>query len=116
MFLHVASIVWFVICLYLQLEEHISIIALSGDWVKLVDSSLVDSSMVQNATCTVATTQKRGLSGRRGRKQSAASEVTADGCPDQSFVWWQGGKLSKLIFQKAILPHLVVRKAARQGN
>ncbi|KAG2674517.1 hypothetical protein I3760_13G140600 [Carya illinoinensis] len=102
--------------LLLELEEHISIIALSGDWVKLVDSSLVDSSMVQNATCTVATTQKRGLSGRRGRKQSAASEVTADGCPDQSFVWWQGGKLSKLIFQKAILPHLVVRKAARQGG
>lgn len=102
--------------LYLQLEEHISIIAFSGDWVKLVDGLSVDPSVIQGATCTVTTTHKRGLSGRRNRKQSAASEVTDDSCHDQSFSWWQGGKLSKLIFQKAILPRLVVKKAACQGN
>lgn len=102
--------------LYLQLEEHISIIALSGDWVKLVDGLLAESSVIQSAPCTVGTTQRRGLGGRRNRKQSSTSEMTADGCPDQSFDWWRGGKLSKLIFQKAILPCCVVKKTARQGN
>ncbi|XP_042959197.1 DDT domain-containing protein PTM-like isoform X1 [Carya illinoinensis] len=102
--------------LLLELEEHISIIALSGDWVKLVDGLSFDPSLTQSASCTVTTTHKRGLSGRRKRKQSAASEVTDDSCQDQSFTWWQGGKLSKLIFQKAILPRLVVKKAARQGG
>ena len=77
---------------------------------------LVESPMIQSSTCAIGTTQKRGLSGRRNRKQSAASEGTAAGCRDQSFDWWQGGKVSKLIFQKAILPRSVVRKAARQGN
>lgn len=100
----------------MQLEEHINIIALSGDWVKLVDGLLVESSVIQSATSTVGTTQKRGFSGRRNRKQSAASEVTVDGCHDQGFYWWQGGKLSKLIFQRAILPCSVVKKAARQSK
>lgn len=100
----------------MQLEEHIRIIALSGDWVKLVDGMLDESLMIQSSTCTIGTTQKRGLSGRRNRKQSAVSEVTADGCRDQSFEWWRGGKLSKIIFQRAILPRSLVRKAARQGN
>lgn len=115
MFVPVASIVWLMVWVfYLQLEEHINIIALSGDWVKLVDGLLVESSVIQSATSTVGTTQKRGFSGRRNRKLSAASEVTADGCHDQGFCWWQGGKLSKLIFQRAILPRSVVKKAARQ--
>ncbi|KAF3455123.1 hypothetical protein FNV43_RR05571 [Rhamnella rubrinervis] len=102
--------------LLLVLEENVRIIALSGDWIKLVDDWLVESCFKQNATSIVGTTQKRALSGRRGRKQSASCEVTADSRHEKSFVWWQGGKKSKLIFQKAILPHSMVKRAARQGG
>lgn len=101
---------------HLQLEENVRIIALSGDWIKLVDDWLVESCLMQNATSIVGTTQKRALSARRNRKQSASCEVTADSCHEKSFIWWQGGKQSKLIFQKAILPHSMVKRAARQGS
>ncbi|KAL0460100.1 UNVERIFIED_CONTAM: DDT domain-containing protein PTM [Sesamum latifolium] len=32
------------------------------------------------------------------------------------FTWWRGGKLSKLMFQRGILPCSMIRKAARQGG
>lgn len=81
-----------------------------------MDDWLVESSVIQSTTCTVGTTQKRGPSNRRGRKQNAIHEDKDDDCNDKSFVWWQGGKLSKLIFQRAILACSLVKKAARQGN
>uniref|UniRef100_A0A803QKU9 Uncharacterized protein n=1 Tax=Cannabis sativa TaxID=3483 RepID=A0A803QKU9_CANSA len=100
----------------LQLEENIRILALSSDWVKLVDDWLVEYSAMQNAMSTAGVTQKRGPIGKRSKKQAVISELTTDGSHNKSFVWWQGGKQSKLVFQKAILPLSMVRKAARQGG
>lgn len=100
--------------LLLELEENIRTIALSSDWVKLVDDWLVEYSAMQNASFTAGTAEKRGP-GRR-KKQSAMSELTDDGCQEKSFVWWQGGKQSKLVFQKAVLPRVMVKRAARQGG
>uniref|UniRef100_A0A5B6ZD09 DDT domain-containing protein PTM n=1 Tax=Davidia involucrata TaxID=16924 RepID=A0A5B6ZD09_DAVIN len=104
--------------LLLEFEENIRIIALSGDWVRLVDDWSVESSVTQSATCAVGSTQKRGPSGRRGRKQSTMSEVITDDCHDnlRDFMWWRGGMLSKLIFQKGLLPRSLVKKAACQGG
>ncbi|XP_050140472.1 DDT domain-containing protein PTM-like isoform X2 [Malus sylvestris] len=102
--------------LLLELEANIRTIALSGEWIKLVDDWLVESLMIQSATCSVGPTQKRGPNSRRGRKQNAIHDDKDDDCRDQSFVWWQGGKLSKLIFQRAILSFSLVKKAARQGG
>ncbi|KAA8544185.1 hypothetical protein F0562_022179 [Nyssa sinensis] len=104
--------------LLLVFEENIRNIALSGDWVRLVDDWSVESSVTQNAICAVGSTQKRGPSGRRGRKHSSLTEVTTDDCHDNlsDFIWWRGGMLSKLIFQKGLLPRLLVKKAARQGG
>ncbi|XP_057955808.1 DDT domain-containing protein PTM isoform X2 [Malania oleifera] len=104
--------------LLLEFEENIRTIAFSGDWVKLVDNWLVESSVVPNTACAVVFTQRRGPSSRRGRKQSAISEVT-DGYRNEKLVdfkWWRGGKRSKVIFQKGILPYSMVKKAARQGG
>ncbi|OMO90278.1 Zinc finger, PHD-type [Corchorus olitorius] len=101
--------------IFLQLEENISIIALSVDWIKLADDWLVES-VVQSNSSTAGLPQKRGSVGRRRKKQSVASEVTADDNDDKSFDWWRGGKLSTHVFQKAILPGAMVRKAARQGG
>ena len=89
-------------------------IAFCGDWVKLMDDWLVKFSMVQSAASTLGTTQKRASSGRRCRKRSAIDEATADGS-HENFEWWRGGKFTKFIFQKAVLPKSMVRKAARQG-
>lgn len=105
-----------IICPYLQLEENIRTIALSGEWIKLVDDLLVEPSVIQGPACTVGTAQKRAPYSKRGRKQNAIHEVIDDECNDKSFVWWQGGKLSKIIFQRAILARSLVKKAARQGK
>lgn len=102
--------------LLLELEENIRTIALSGEWIKLVDDLLVEPSVIQGPVCTVGTTQKRAPYSRRGRKQNAIHEAIDDECNDKSFVWWQGGKLSKIIFQRAILARSLIKKAARQGG
>ncbi|KAA8550242.1 hypothetical protein F0562_001926 [Nyssa sinensis] len=104
--------------LLLELEENIRVIALSDDWVKPGEDWSVESSSTQTATFAGGSTQKRGPSGRRRRKQSSMPEVTTDDCHKnmRDFIWWRGGMLSKLIYQKGILPHLLVKKAARQGG
>ncbi|KAJ7947925.1 DDT domain-containing protein PTM [Quillaja saponaria] len=102
--------------LLLELEENIRIIALSGDWVKLVDDWFVKPGVVQNVACSVGAPQKRGPSGKRNRKQTAIDEVMFDSDNEKSFSWWRGGKFSKILFQKAILPRYMIGKAARQGG
>ncbi|KAL7198312.1 hypothetical protein ACSBR2_020753 [Camellia fascicularis] len=104
--------------LLLELEENIRSVALSGDWVKLVDSWSVESFVTQSATFATGSTQKRGPGGRRGRKPSVISEVTSDDSIDNlsDFNWWRGGILSKLILHTGVLPRSMVKKAARQGG
>ncbi|VVB04906.1 unnamed protein product [Arabis nemorensis] len=99
--------------LLLELEENICSIALSSDWFKLMDDWLIELSMFQSGPVTVGVTQKRGPGRRRQRNQA---EVSAEGCDDDSFTWWRGGKLSKVILLKAVLSQSAVRKAAWQGG
>ncbi|CAH8387931.1 unnamed protein product [Eruca vesicaria subsp. sativa] len=99
--------------LLLELEENICSIALSNDWLKQMDDWLIEHSIFQSARVTVGATQKRGPSKRRQRNQA---EVTAEGSNDDSFTWWRGGKLSKVIFLKAVLLKPTIRKAAWQGG
>ncbi|RYR23376.1 hypothetical protein Ahy_B03g068612 isoform B [Arachis hypogaea] len=101
--------------LLLDLEENIRMITFCGDWHKLMDDWLVEFSMIQRSASALGTTQKRAPSGRRYKKRSATEEPTADGC-HESLEWWRGGKFTKFIFQKAVLPRSLVRKAARQGG
>ncbi|XP_047168001.1 DDT domain-containing protein PTM-like isoform X3 [Vigna umbellata] len=96
------------------LEENIRTIAFCGDWVKLMDDWLAEFSTIQSAAVTLGTTQKGATCGRR-KKQLSINKVTAGACP-QNFVWWHGGKFSKSVFQKAVLPKTMARKAARQGG
>lgn len=70
---HVSSFPW----LWLQLEENICVIALSGDWVKLVDGWSVESSVIQSSTNAPGSTQKC-RPGRHGRTSAAIIEVIAD--------------------------------------
>lgn len=104
--------------LILQLEGNIRAVALSPDWFKLVESWLIESSLTQSDTITTGSVQKRGLRGRRGRKPSDVSETTSDDQTDSSidFTWWRGGMFSKLILQRGVLPHTIVKKTARQGK
>lgn len=106
--------------LLLELEENIRPIALSWEWVKLVDGLSAESSIIENATSAVGSTQKRkpGRPGRRGRKPSMITEVNPDDAQDTltDFTWWRGNMLSVLLFQKGSLPHSLVKKTARQGG
>lgn len=96
-----------------QLEENICSIALSSDWLKLMDDWLIEHSIFQSAPVTVGATQKRKPGKRRLRNQP---EITAQGSDDDSFTWWRGGRLSKVILLKAVLSKPKIRKAAWQGN
>ncbi|CAJ2654590.1 unnamed protein product [Trifolium pratense] len=100
--------------LLLNLEENIRTIAFCGDWAKLMDDRLVEFSIIQSATSTQGTTQKRAPSGRRNKKRSSIDEAIDDS--SQEGMWWRGGKVTKFIFQNVALPKSMVRKAARQGG
>lgn len=108
-------------CFHLQLEENIRIVALSGDWAKLVDNGPVESFAIQSAICATGLTRKRRPSVRRGRKSSALSDVSSEDSLDSScdFNWWRGrrgGMLSKKILQRGVLPFPVIKKASRLGS
>lgn len=79
-----------------------------------MDDYLSECSVSQEATGTSETTQKRGP-GRR-KKQVSVPEVTSDDSLDKTFIWWRGGKLSKLFPNNAFLPRAMVRRAACQGK
>lgn len=98
----------------MQLEKHLCAIVLSGDWFKSTDDWLVESVSIQSASSTNGTAQKRGLGGRRQRKQSSID--VADGADDRGFVWWRGGKILNSVFHKAILPLSMVKRMARKGQ
>lgn len=75
----------------------------------------MEASVTQSVSSTVDTAQRRGPGGRR-RKNAAVSDVASDEGLDKSFSWWRGGKVSKLLMHKAILPRSLVKRAARQGT
>lgn len=77
----------------------------------------MDTTVSQNTANAVGSSHKRGRGGRRGKKQGAAPEVTADKGQDKSenFIWWRGGVVSKLIFPRGLLPCLMAKDSARHG-
>ncbi|KAJ4979942.1 hypothetical protein NE237_010722 [Protea cynaroides] len=105
--------------LLLELEGHIRGVAHSGGWFKLVDDWSAESFGAPRTMCFAGPTQKRGAAGRRSRKQSATSVITVDPYQEKTknnVSWWRGGKLSKMVFQRGILPSSIVKQAARQGG
>ncbi|KAL4560815.1 hypothetical protein LXL04_032969 [Taraxacum kok-saghyz] len=104
----------------LEFERNIRGIAFLGDWVKLVEDMGIEKQV--NSTTSVKSVvgsgQKRGP-GRPGRKPAViVPEVTDNDGKDASvdFSWWRGGMLSKHIFQKGVLPHMMIKNAARHGG
>nr|XP_043608955.1 DDT domain-containing protein PTM-like [Erigeron canadensis]XP_043608956.1 DDT domain-containing protein PTM-like [Erigeron canadensis] len=102
----------------LEFERNIRDIAFLADWVRLVDDMGIENQATQSVKSVVGSTQKRGP-GRRGRKSSIiVTEMNDAEAEDVStdFAWWRGGMLSKHIFQKGILPQMLVKHAARKGG
>ncbi|XP_008776138.1 DDT domain-containing protein PTM-like isoform X1 [Phoenix dactylifera] len=102
----------------LELEKCIRGIAFSGSWFKLVDDWSVELSAALAGVSRIGSNQKRGPAGRRNKRQSFASESAPLSSDDswKDVQWWRGGKLLKVVFQKASLLSALVRKAARQGG
>lgn len=103
----------------LEFERNIRDIAFSADWIRIVDDTGFENQVTQSAKNVVGSSQKRGP-GRRGRKPSVMipPEITEVEGKELStdVAWWRGGMLSKHIFQKGMLPQMVVKHAARQGG
>ncbi|KAI3683586.1 hypothetical protein L1987_84094 [Smallanthus sonchifolius] len=102
----------------LEFEMNIRDIAFSLDWIKHVDDTGSESQLSQSAKNVAGSTQKRGP-GRRGRKPSIIMpEVPDADVKDLStdFAWWRGGMISKHVFQKGILPQMMIKHAAQKGG
>ncbi|ERN13226.1 DDT domain-containing protein PTM [Amborella trichopoda] len=110
--------------LLLELEENIRPISLSGGWFKLVDEYVLEISATQMGAVLVKSNSKRGYIGRRKKKQSAMlsdiphvqQESRTQRESKTTFYWWRGGKLSKQLLLRGILPSSIAKKAARQGG
>lgn len=102
----------------MQLEENIRGIAFCGEWTKLVDTWTTDFSSARSGLCRSGTSRKCGPGGKRYRKQSETSEFENDSSSDdfKNVLWWRGGKLSKLLFQRGALSSSLVKKMGRQGQ
>lgn len=77
-----------------------------------------ENQATQSAKSVVVATQKRGP-GRRGRKPSITIPESTDADMNDvstDVAWWRGGMLSKHIFQKGVLPQMMIKHAARQGK
>lgn len=98
----------------LELEKNISVIALSAEWVKPIDDWMTETTMIVS-TSSSSGVHKRGP-GRRPKRHPSTSEVTPDDSDGQIIIWWRGGKLSKYIFQKAVLPCSMVKRTAKKGG
>ncbi|XP_068662577.1 DDT domain-containing protein PTM-like [Aristolochia californica] len=96
----------------LELEENISRLAFSANWVKLVDDLSTESATTHNYISIAGSLQRRGPNSRRNKKLSVTFDDSLDHCHD----WWRRGRLSKMIFMNGILPSAIIRKAARQGG
>ncbi|XP_076917554.1 DDT domain-containing protein PTM-like [Bidens hawaiensis] len=102
----------------LEFERNIRDIAFSTDWVRLVDDTGSESQLSQTAKNVTGSTQKLGLSRRARKAVVTIPEIPDTDVKDLStdFAWWRGGMLSKHIFQKGILPQMMIKHAARQGG
>ncbi|XP_023738116.1 DDT domain-containing protein PTM [Lactuca sativa] len=101
----------------LEFEKNTRSIAFSADWIKLVDDMGLEKQVNTSVKNVVGSSQKRP--GRPGRKPAViVPEVTDNDGKDASvdFSWWRGGMLSKHIFQKGILPQMMLKHAARLGG
>ncbi|KAI3511874.1 hypothetical protein L1887_19034 [Cichorium endivia] len=102
----------------LEFERNTRSIAFSNDWIKLVDDMGIEKQVNPSVKNVVGSGQKRGP-GRPGRKPAVVvPEVTDTDGKDTSvdFSWWRGGMLSKHVFQKGTLPHMLIKHAARLGG
>ncbi|KAL9281212.1 DDT domain-containing protein PTM [Arabidopsis thaliana] len=95
-----------------QVEEASTCKALKAPLLEM-DDWLIEHSIFQSAPVTLGVPQRRGP-GRT--KQNTQAEVTAEGSDADSFTWWRGGKLSKVILLKAVLSQPATKKAAWQGG
>ncbi|XP_076888499.1 DDT domain-containing protein PTM-like isoform X1 [Bidens hawaiensis] len=101
----------------LEFERNIRDIAFTSDWIRHVDDTASESQLSQSAKSVAGSAKKRG--GRPGRKLAiVVPEVPDADVNDLSsdFAWWRGGMLSKHVFQKGILPQMMIKHAARQGG
>ncbi|KAL9225620.1 hypothetical protein vseg_001522 [Gypsophila vaccaria] len=100
--------------LLLDLERNLCSIALSSEWTNLVNTWMDESSVPQTAAAA-GSVQKR-VAGKRKKYLATPEEVDDDPIDSNEFIWWRGGKLAKLVFQRETFPRQILRKAVRQGG
>jgi hypothetical protein len=77
-----------IVAFHMQLENNIRGVAFSASWLKLIDDWPVESPSVSTGSSRPAAFQKRGTSGRRGRKRLLTSESGTATDDDNSWTWW----------------------------
>ncbi|KAL5831783.1 hypothetical protein ACOSQ4_017137 [Xanthoceras sorbifolium] len=100
--------------LLLTLESNLHHLAISAEWLKLVDSVVTIGSashIVINSSRA-----KNGVSRKRGRYLDFESKPSSNASGGLRIYWWRGGRVSRQLFNWKVLPHSLVSKAARQAG
>ncbi|KAF8009249.1 hypothetical protein BT93_J0286 [Corymbia citriodora subsp. variegata] len=103
--------------LLLNLESNLRHLAISEEWFKYEDSSVMlgsASHVVTNSSCTSA---KPSSSKKRGRSSDVESKKPSHSSSSgPSLFWRRGGRLSRRLFNWKVLPRSLIHKAARQAG
>ncbi|XP_042483190.1 DDT domain-containing protein PTM-like isoform X2 [Macadamia integrifolia] len=111
-----ASNVAAVKCQLLNLESNLRRIALSGEWLKQVDSVVPMGSASHVLATAVNVSSKHGIRGKRARFLDAGSISYSIAAAKSGIFWWRGGKLSRQVFHWKVLPHSLASKGGRQAG
>lgn len=102
---------------FVQLESNLRRVALSAEWLKLVDSAVALGSGSHVFTSSVHVSSKHGFGKKRARKNAsdAESNVLTNAATMSGIYWWRGGRLSRQVFHWKLLPRSLASKCGRRG-
>ncbi|XP_030522425.2 DDT domain-containing protein PTM [Rhodamnia argentea] len=103
--------------LLLKLESNLRHLAISEEWFKYEDSSVMlgsASHVVTSASCESSKPSSSRKRGRRSDLESSKPSHNSSSAP--STFWWRGGRLSRRVFNWKVLPRSLIHKAARQAG
>lgn len=99
----------------LQLESNLRRIALSADWLKVVDSVVTLGSASHAWTKGQVSSSKNGSARKRGKFSHSETNSTSNGAARSGIFWWRGGRVSRQVFHCKVLPRSLAVKSGRQG-
>ncbi|KAK4786056.1 hypothetical protein SAY86_002745 [Trapa natans] len=102
--------------LLLKLASNLHNRAISEEWTKYEDSTLVLGSASHVLKSPTSATSKPGPGRKSVRFTGPDSRPSSTGSSGPGMFYWRGGRLSRHLFNWKVIPQSLASKAARQGG